>query len=655
MSNKTKLLILLFLLGFGVIVARNAWLSDDAYITFRTVDNFVHGRGLTWNPGERVQAYTHPLWMFLLSAGYAVTGEIYYTSLFISLTLSLAAVGLLAFRGARSPSLALLGVTVLTLSKAFVDYSTSGLENPLSHLILVAFLLVYLQPRRDARTLFQLSLLAALGMVNRVDLALLLGPPLAVAFFRSEREKRWRALAAGLSPFVVWELFSLFYYGFPFPNTAYAKLNLGLIPPTGLMEVGGGYLANSLNWDPLTLGVIGLGLIAPLVLKDWRFLPLVAGVVVYLLYLLRVGDFMSGRFLAAPLLVAVTILVSTRLTALEQRRWALTAAVVLLAVGLSSPYSPVLPGATQSAGTDANGVTDEKGTYWPHTNPLQAGSRLDHDWAQEGRADRQNGPAVVEKGSIGFYGYFVGSEVHVVDLLGLADPLLARLPPVDPNWRVGHYGRRPPEGYLESLTQGQNHLSDPDLALYYDKLSILTRGDLFDLDRLGEIVRFNTGAYQPYLDAYAWFEGKTFVRRLRLSNPGDQPYVMAYVWNNDRAEAYLLDDASEPGETYSLTWTIGTTGATFEGDYLEKRSSIGPLSDDMTLNVGVMFSASPDFASAEVFEHRYWFEQRGDELAILAQGVGWHNPQAPDGFWVEADVSPVIGRRRPAAARSVSD
>ncbi len=42
-------------------------MSDDAYITLRTVDNFINGYGLTWNISERVQAYTHPLWMFLLS------------------------------------------------------------------------------------------------------------------------------------------------------------------------------------------------------------------------------------------------------------------------------------------------------------------------------------------------------------------------------------------------------------------------------------------------------------------------------------------------------------------------------------------------------------------------------------------------------------
>jgi hypothetical protein len=65
--RKSNSLIALALAGFLFLIARNSWLSDDAYVTFRTVDNFMYGYGLTWNVDERVQVYTHPLWMLLLS------------------------------------------------------------------------------------------------------------------------------------------------------------------------------------------------------------------------------------------------------------------------------------------------------------------------------------------------------------------------------------------------------------------------------------------------------------------------------------------------------------------------------------------------------------------------------------------------------------
>ncbi|MBK7217390.1 MAG: hypothetical protein IPH95_10125 [Candidatus Promineofilum sp.] len=35
---------------------QRAWMGDDAFITLRTVDNFVAGRGLVYNVGERVQS-----------------------------------------------------------------------------------------------------------------------------------------------------------------------------------------------------------------------------------------------------------------------------------------------------------------------------------------------------------------------------------------------------------------------------------------------------------------------------------------------------------------------------------------------------------------------------------------------------------------------
>ena len=60
-------------LAFALLVVRTAWLSDDAYITFRTVMNAIGGYGLRWNVADRVQTYTHPLWMGVLVALRAVT------------------------------------------------------------------------------------------------------------------------------------------------------------------------------------------------------------------------------------------------------------------------------------------------------------------------------------------------------------------------------------------------------------------------------------------------------------------------------------------------------------------------------------------------------------------------------------------------------
>jgi len=43
------------------------WVSDDAFIDFRVVHNILSGYGPVYNPGERIEAYSDPLWVFLLT------------------------------------------------------------------------------------------------------------------------------------------------------------------------------------------------------------------------------------------------------------------------------------------------------------------------------------------------------------------------------------------------------------------------------------------------------------------------------------------------------------------------------------------------------------------------------------------------------------
>src|SRR3972149_217673 len=53
-----------------------AWVSDDAYITFRSLENFLAGYGPVYNVGGRVQTFAHRLWFFLQAGIYAITQRI---------------------------------------------------------------------------------------------------------------------------------------------------------------------------------------------------------------------------------------------------------------------------------------------------------------------------------------------------------------------------------------------------------------------------------------------------------------------------------------------------------------------------------------------------------------------------------------------------
>ena len=122
---------------FFVVLIRTAWLSDDSLISLRTVLNVTHGFGLTFNIAERVQTFTHPLWLLLLTIAYASSATS-TTRRSRSRSSTSLAVFWLVVRGAASVAQMWLAAGLLLFSRAFVDYSTSGLENPLSNLLVFA-------------------------------------------------------------------------------------------------------------------------------------------------------------------------------------------------------------------------------------------------------------------------------------------------------------------------------------------------------------------------------------------------------------------------------------------------------------------------------------------------------------------------------------
>lgn len=266
MFEPTKFVgICMVLLFFLVIVFRTAWISDDACISFRTVDQFLNGNGLRWNASERVQTYTNPLMVFCMILLSFFTGEYYLTAMLFNIATAFAAVLIFIFGIAKAKwSRFAFPMTILLLSKAFIDFATSGLENSLEYLIIACFYYFYLKwDRFSKKQLLLLSFIGCLSLLNRMDSILLLLPALFDAFVLRGEEKWWKNILPGMIgiiPFLLWELFSLFYYGFLFPNTAYAKLNAG-IPKSEYYLNGILYYLDSLSNDPITLFSIAVSLI----------------------------------------------------------------------------------------------------------------------------------------------------------------------------------------------------------------------------------------------------------------------------------------------------------------------------------------------------------------------------------------------------------
>ncbi len=483
---------------FVIVLYRNAWISDDAYITFRTVDNFINGYGLTWNIAERVQTYTHPLWMLLISSIYWITNEAFYSSLFLSVIISVIAVSLLVFRVAKSSYIACLVLVALILSKAFVDYSTSGLENPLSHFLAIIFFMVFLMRPLEKKTIIYLSLIAALAGLNRMDCLLIFSPVFVYIILKDFQWKKISYIFMGFIPLLMWELFSLFYYGFFFSNTAYAKLT-NCVPATELMGQGLYYLWSSITVDPVTMLIIIAGLIVPIVTKQGRLLLIACGVLLYLLYVIWIGGcFMSGRFLTVPFILSIIILSQYRFDRPKAGWW--LPGLIILILGLSVKLSPVYTtaeyGTNDEFGAFGRGVVDERGCYYQASSLLNI-SKIEpmpaHRYARLGRT--QNVP-FMKRGTIGYYGYYAGPDTYIIDIYGLSNALLARLPcDATQEWRIGHNQRTIPEGFPKTLITGKNFIEDKNIAAYYDKLSFIVSGDLYSWDRILTIIKFNLGSY----------------------------------------------------------------------------------------------------------------------------------------------------------------
>lgn len=513
-----------------------AWMVDDAYITLRTVDNFVRGLGLGWNPDERVQAFTHPLWMFCLSALYFFTREGFLTTLALSYVLLLALIATVWSPLRREgPGKPLLFVGMLVASKAFFDFTSSGLENPLTVLLVAFFYRTWLSPapqddgarlRRFGRLLF----IAALAFFNRIDTLLLYAPALAwetVEVVRLTGRRAFAPLLVGTLPATGWFSFAIVYFGAPFPNTAYAKALDNGVGFAAFFRQGIEYFVNGLEWDPATHVIMILAL--ALALRSRQRAPIVAclGLLLYLTYTLTIGaggTHMSGRFFSGPLVLGALVVLAT----LPSRRAAAGVAVAVAILAVLSPGAPVLSaGSRRTLGNEGKGragIIDtrwfvhregaalrkwKKGISWPN-----------HGWYDQGLKFRVEKEKVKVGGAsgglpIGYFSYAAGPDKFIIDVLGLTDPLLARLP-MKKGWRWwgGHFLRDIPAGYVESVRDDDNQIVDPDLHAYYDEIRRITRGPIFSLARFRAIYELHTGELDPLVAAYASRSGSRQERGL---------------------------------------------------------------------------------------------------------------------------------------------
>lgn len=522
-TRYAKVLQLVRIIGvLAVVIAvfRLAWVSDDALITLRTALNITHNWGPGYNATEAVQAYTHPLWFLIWVGIGSATNQWILGILLTSIVFTAIAVALILWR-AQSIARVILITGFLLFSNAFVEYATSGLENPLAFaaLALVGVLALQLTPTAHWTWGVWFGLAVAAVVLTRFDLALLILPTVLVALWLSRRNVKTIAIGAvaALAPLVIWFTWSQVTYSNWLPNTFEAKRNVN-IPASELIIQGLRYLMVSFENDPVTLVGLIVGVGAGIALGNAVIRAGAIGVLLYLAYVVWIGgDFMAGRFLTAPLVVAMLLLAAVPLFARELSLIPAIGSVFFVGMMVlfaylsgNTPVSLANP-SSERWEVDQNlnaGVSDERGVYVANGRDLKGlidnlslgfveppigafgdGTDLNRPLRELDQSAKlwptSDGfftlPSETHDmcGFLGTAGIVVGPTVHLVDACALTDRYLAQreYTPAEPfAWKPGHFQRAIPEGYLEAIQSG-------------DPTKVVDPADRFALEQLWANIR----------------------------------------------------------------------------------------------------------------------------------------------------------------------
>ena len=328
-------------------------LSDDQMISMRYADNLASGNGLVWNPGERVEGFTNPLWTGYMAVWHLVGIPRAKTSLAIMLTsaliLILNALAIYSIASRLSPESRTVPRVAMVLAGTYwplVKWSLEGFEVGLAALLTTLVTLeafVYMEHRRTRHLTAMAICLMALGW-TRLEMLAVAGVP--VAYLLLTDAARTRVITVVVAP-VAASIVALFtarywYYGEWLPNTYYLKLtgvvfldrlNLGLAKSWSTL-----YTHFSIVFAPI---VLTLALLRPRGAAERRPWILMAIFAVALLYTVYIGGdtwerpYHANRFLATttPFLIVVALHFTNALVR-RVRSQGLAAPLVVATVGL---------------------------------------------------------------------------------------------------------------------------------------------------------------------------------------------------------------------------------------------------------------------------------------------------------------------------------
>ncbi len=230
----------LAILAYGLyraIVLR--WVCDEPFITYRYIRNFLDGNGLVYNVGERVEGYTHFLWLMLVAAAQAIGFDPVDSSMWLGIASYAGILVLLlaiSFREHKKNPNAVwlpLAAALYAFNYDTTIFSSGGLETSLyAFLILGAFYLWFYSKFSEQGRLWLTGLVLALIPLTRPDGVLFTTTAVVMlAVLGIRRKLSFRSISKSIGilvlpsiiigvPYLIWKYL---YYGDLLPNTYYDK------------------------------------------------------------------------------------------------------------------------------------------------------------------------------------------------------------------------------------------------------------------------------------------------------------------------------------------------------------------------------------------------------------------------------------------------
>ncbi len=221
---------------------RNLFLGnavDDAYISFRYLENLATGHGLTYNPGERVEGFSNLLWIVVLLPFRLAGIDVVFASQALGVTFGVLTIALGVFSARRlfsihSPMAITLVAFLPASSGYFAAWSIGGLEGSLyAFLLIAAWFRYHLEAESPNRRPLSALLFVALAMTRPEGVFVALaavGYHLAIARTSGKTLRDpavWRFVVVLLVLIGLYELFRVVQYGpHLFPNSVRAKVGL---------------------------------------------------------------------------------------------------------------------------------------------------------------------------------------------------------------------------------------------------------------------------------------------------------------------------------------------------------------------------------------------------------------------------------------------